>query len=154
MQKFQKWRHTKMPYSKYRLGLRGLSSIMFLEIVTRQRTSSLEWALNMIPSRLTPLWKGSLSHLWYGRTRVEILVWNRSYPLAAEHNSDIIGGSGTKITPSTHVIMAVIAPWTEPFLAYLNRQELSDDQNEDRRIVRRSKAYKLHEGELYEKSTT
>ena len=37
-----------------------------------------------------------------------------------EH-SDIIGGSATEITPSAHVIMAIIAPWTEPFLAYLTR---------------------------------
>ena len=50
--------------------------------------------------------------------------------------SDIIGGSATEITPSAHVIMAVIAPWTEPFLAYLTRQELPKDQNEARRIVR------------------
>ena len=50
--------------------------------------------------------------------------------------------------------MAVIAPWTEPFLAYLNRQELPEDQNEARCIVRRSKAYKVHEGELYKKSAT
>ena len=61
-------------------------------------------------------------------------------PPDAEHDSDIIGGSGTEMTPSAHVIMVVIAPWTEPFLAYLNRQELPDDQNEARRIVRRSKA--------------
>ena len=70
-----------------------------------------------------------------------------------EH-SDTIGGSATEITPSAHVIMAVIAPWTEPFLAYLTRQELPKDQNEARCIVRRSKAYKVHEGELYKKSTT
>ena len=50
--------------------------------------------------------------------------------------------------------MAVIAAWTEPFLAYLLRQELPEDQNEARCIVRRSKAYKVHEGELYKKSTT
>ena len=62
--------------------------------------------------------------------------------------SDIIGGSATEITPSAHAIMAVIASWTEPFLAYLNRQELPEDQNEARCIVRRSKAYKVHEGEL------
>ena len=31
-----------------------------------------------------------------------------------EH-SDTIGGSAIEITPSAHVIMAVIAPWTEPF---------------------------------------
>ena len=68
--------------------------------------------------------------------------------------SDIIGGSTTEITPSAHVIMAIIAPWTEPFLAYLTRQELPEDQNEARCIVRRSKAYMVHEGELYKKSTT
>ena len=33
-----------------------------------------------------------------------------------EHN-DIIGGSATEITPSAHVIMAVIAPWTETLLS-------------------------------------
>ena len=33
-------------------------------------------------------------------------------------------------------------------MTYVNRQELPKDQNEARRIVRRSKAYKLHEGEL------
>ena len=58
------------------------------------------------------------------------------------------------MTPSAYVIMAIIAPWTEPFLAYLNKQELLDDQNEARHIVRRPKAYKVHEGELYKKSTT
>ena len=50
--------------------------------------------------------------------------------------------------------MAVIAPWTEPFLAYLTRQELPEDHNEAHYIVRRSKAYKVHKGELYKKSTT
>ena len=51
-----------------------------------------------------------------------------------EH-SNIIGGSATEITSSAHVIMAVIAPWTEPFLAYLTRQELPEDQNEAHCIV-------------------
>ena len=71
----------------------------------------------------------------------------------SEHN-DIIGGLATEITPSAHLIMVVIAPWTEPFLAYLNRRELSVDQNEARHIVWRSKAYKVHDGELYKKSAT
>ena len=44
----------------------------------------------------------------------------------SEH-TDIIGGSASEITPSAHAIMAVIAPWTEPFLAYLTRQELPED---------------------------
>ena len=50
--------------------------------------------------------------------------------------SDIIGGSTTEVTLSAHETMAVIAPWTEPFLAYLTRQELPEDQNEARCIVR------------------
>jgi hypothetical protein len=49
--------------------------------------------------------------------------------------------------------MAVIASWTEPLLAYLLRQELPEDQTEARRIIRRSKAYKVHEGDIYKKST-
>ena len=68
-----------------------------------------------------------------------------------EH-SDTIGGSATEITPSAHVIMTIIAPWTKPFLAYLTRQELPEDQNEARCIVRRSKAYRFHERELYKKA--
>ena len=88
------------------------------------------------------------------------MVWegdtgNNSPDLAkmpdTEH-SDTIGGSATEKTPSAHEIMAIIAPWTEPFLAYLTRQELPEDQNEARRIVRRSKAYMVHEGELYKKA--
>src|SRR3954468_20955440 len=39
--------------------------------------------------------------------------------MPATENSDIIGGPVTEIAPSAHVIMAIIAPWTEPFLAYL-----------------------------------
>ena len=74
--------------------------------------------------------------------------------LPLTEHSDTIGGSANEITPSADEIMAVIAPWTEPFLAYLIRQELPEDQNEAHYIVRRSKAYKVHEGELYKKSTT
>ena len=59
---------------------------------------------------------------------------------ASPEHTDIIGGSTTEITPLAHVIMVVIAPWIKPFLAYLNRQELPEDQNEARCIVRHSKA--------------
>ena len=71
----------------------------------------------------------------------------------SEH-TDIIWGSSTEITRSAHLIMDVIAPWTEPFLAYLNRRELPEGQNEARRIVRRSRAYRVHGEELYKKSAT
>ena len=67
-------------------------------------------------------------------------------------HSDTIGGSANEITPLAHEIMAIIAPWTEPFLAYLTRQELPEDQNEAHYIVRRSEAYRVHEGEFYKKA--
>lgn len=101
---------------------------------------------NIILERLfkpSVVWQGES-----GNTSLDLTI-----TLDAEH-TDIIGGSATEITPSAHLIMEVIAPWTEPFLAYLNRRELPEDQNEVRCIVRRSKAYKVHEGELYKKSAT
>ena len=58
------------------------------------------------------------SVVWEGETGKNSL--DPSTTLDLEH-SDVIGGSATEITPSAHLIMAVIAPWTEPFLAYLNR---------------------------------
>ena len=91
------------------------------------------------------------SMVWRGRDSSDSPVPNKN--IDNEH-ADIVGGSATEITPSAHLIMAVIAPWTEPLLAYFNRKELPEDQNEARRIVRRSKAYKVHKGELYKKSTT
>ena len=69
----------------------------------------------------------------------------------SEH-TNVIGGSATEITSSAHLIMAVIAPWTEPFLAYLNRRELPEDQNEAPCIVRHSKVYKVHEGDSTRKA--
>ena len=81
------------------------------------------------------------------------VVFRSEHNLRSQH-IESVGGSATEITPSAHLIMAVIAPWTEPFLAYLNRRELPEDQNEARCIVRRSNAYKVHDGELYKKSAT
>jgi hypothetical protein len=75
-------------------------------------------------------------------------------PPSIEPDEGIIEGSTIKETSLAHEVMAVIAPWTEPILTYLLRQELPDDQTEARHIIRRSKAYKVHEGELYKKSTT
>ena len=65
--------------------------------------------------------------VWEGDT--DNISSNPANTLDTGH-SDIIGGFATEITPSAHVIMAIIAPWTEPFLAYLTRQELPEDQNE------------------------
>ena len=80
---------------------------------------------------------------------------NNNPDLAASpdpEHSDTTEDSVNEVRPSAHVIMAVIAQWTEPFSAYLTRQELPEDQNEARCIVRRSKAYRVHEGELYKKA--
>ena len=64
---------------------------------------------------------------------------NNNLDLAAppdtEH-SDTAGGLANEVTSSAHEIMAVIAPWMEPFLTYLIRQELLEDQSEARCIVR------------------
>ena len=66
-----------------------------------------------------------------------------------EEDDGIIGGSMIRKTDSAHEVMAVIVPWTEPFLASLLRKELPDNQADSRWIVRQSKAYKIYEGELY-----
>ena len=92
--------------------------------------SALSATLSHLISSLERLFKPSV--VWEGETG------NNSPDPATTpdpEQSDVIGGSATEITPSTHVIMAVIAPWTEPFLAYLNRQELPEDPNEARCIV-------------------
>ena len=52
-------------------------------------------------------------------------------------------------TDSAHEVMAVIAPWTEPFLAYLLQKELPNNQADSHQIVRQSKAYKVYEGGNY-----
>ena len=60
---------------------------------------------------------------------------NHNLDLAASpdpEHPDTTEDSVNEFTPSAHVIMAVIAPWTEPFLSYLTRQELPKDQNEAR----------------------
>ena len=75
-------------------------------------------------------------------------------PPPIEPDEGIIGDPDNKMTSSAHEVMAVIAPSTEPFLAYLLRQELPANQTKARRIIRCSKAYEVHEGELYKKSTT
>ena len=79
------------------------------------------------------------SVLWEGESRNNNPDQTR--PSDTEH-SDIICRSANEITSSAHKIMAVIALWTEPFLAYLIRQELPEDQNEARCIVRGLKPIK------------
>ncbi|XBI56549.1 hypothetical protein VPH35_038121 [Triticum aestivum] len=58
----------------------GSSFIMWPEGVIKQRTSLLAWVLSAIPSHPIPLWRGSLRHPLYGRTRTATPVRIRSYP--------------------------------------------------------------------------
>ena len=132
-----------MPSSKCQLGSWGLNSTMWSEKTIKRRISSRRIGAKRDPVPPNIFWKGCSCHPWCGQ--------DPNTTPDPEH-SDVIGGSATEITPSVHMIMAVTAPWTEPFLAYLTRQELPEDPNEARCIVRRSKAYKVHEGELYKKA--
>ena len=63
------------------------------------------------------------------------------------------GAADTNIThgPVEQVLLAEPL-WTRPFLAYMLRQELPDNQEEARRIVHRAKAYAVVGGELYKRS--
>ena len=53
-----------------------------------------------------------------------------------EPDDGIVGGSELEETSSAHKIMAVIAQWTVPLLAYLICKELPEDQMDARRIIR------------------
>jgi hypothetical protein len=51
-------------------------------------------------------------------------------------------------------ILVIIPNWTVPYIAYLLRQELQEDEVEARQIVRRSKAFTVINGQLYRESVT
>ena len=53
-----------------------------------------------------------------------------------------------------HEMLVITPEWTQPYLAYSLRQELPKDEEEARRIVRRSKAFEVLGDQLYKKSTT
>lgn len=52
-----------------------------------------------------------------------------------------------------HEVLVIIPEWTEPYIAYLLRQELPDNEVEARQIIRQSKAYTVMGDQLYRKST-
>jgi ribonuclease HI len=51
-------------------------------------------------------------------------------------------------------VLAITPDWTVPYIAYLLRQELPEDEVEARQIVRRSKAFTVMGDQLYRKSVT
>lgn len=75
-------------------------------------------------------------------------------PAAIEPDNGITGGSELELTYSAHEIMAVIASWIEPIMAYQLRKELPEDRIEARQIIRRAAPYAVHEVELYKRSVT
>ena len=124
--RIQKWRLIATPSSKCQLGSRGLE----FHHVARENNQAADILARIGAKRdpvppnifLERLFKPSV--VWEGETGI-----NSPDPATTpdHEHSDVIEGSATEITPSAHVIMAVIAPWTEPFLAYLTRQELPED---------------------------
>ena len=51
-------------------------------------------------------------------------------------------------------VLAIIPDWTIPYIAYILRKELPEDEDEARQIVRRSKAFTVISNRLYRESVT
>ena len=49
-------------------------------------------------------------------------------------------------------VLVITSDWTVPYIMYLLRQELPEDEDEARQIVRRSKAFTMISGQLYRES--
>ena len=51
-------------------------------------------------------------------------------------------------------VLVITPDWTVPYIAYILRKELPEDEEEARQIVRRSKAFTVIRGQLYRESAT
>ena len=51
-------------------------------------------------------------------------------------------------------VLVIIPDWTVPYIAYILRKELPEDEEEARQIVRRSKAFAVIRGQLFRESAT
>ena len=49
-------------------------------------------------------------------------------------------------------VLVIMPDWTVPYITYLLRQELPEDEDEAPQIVRRSKAFTMIKGHLYRES--
>jgi ribonuclease HI len=65
-----------------------------------------------------------------------------------------VGKPGTGSTAEPEEFMMVEETWIQPYLAYMINRTLPKDTVEARRIIRRSKAFVILQGKLYEKSIT
>jgi hypothetical protein len=65
----------------------------------------------------------------------------------------VLAPEGMKVedaaTGKTNELMMVEVTWMQPYLAYLRNKELPENQVEARRIIRRSKAFRVVNSELY-----
>jgi hypothetical protein len=75
-------------------------------------------------------------------------------PKSSADNSEASLQQTAEETPprSAEQVLLLEPLWTKPFLAYLTEQQLPEDPVEARRIVRRSKAFTVVNGELYKRS--
>ena len=51
-------------------------------------------------------------------------------------------------------VLVITPDWTVPYIAYILRKELPENEEEARQIVRRSKAFTVIKGQLYRESAT
>ena len=51
-------------------------------------------------------------------------------------------------------VLVITPDWTVPYIAYILRKELPEDEEEARQIFRRSKAFTVIKGQLYRESAT
>ena len=51
-------------------------------------------------------------------------------------------------------VLVITPDWTVPYIAYILRKELPEDEEEARQIVRRSKAFTVIRGQLFRESGT
>ena len=73
-------------------------------------------------------------------------------PMNSEETEDLKEPEELEIEGIPEQVMLIEALWTRPFIAYLSRQELPEDQREARQIIRRSKSFMLINSELYKRS--
>ena len=51
-------------------------------------------------------------------------------------------------------VLVITPEWTVPYIAYILRKELPEDEGEARQIIRRSKAFTVIKGQLFRESAT
>jgi hypothetical protein len=91
----------------------------------------------------------------YGSSRIEVPPG-----IFLEHHKPSISAKSSPVTDNHTTedldVLAVseeIPEWTKPFLAYLSRKELPEDEVTARQIVRWATAYTIINGSLYRRST-